>query len=198
MSALLQSCKPITTNEQDKDKTTLSIPINVSVNDSSLYDPSFIKALGNDQNPIQLIDNYMIIANDTVFFPENLLLNKEYIFEGERDGEKHILSLTRLNMTNLLFDLVSYNKDQEEHFQLSGIAVLNNAFYLAHEFEEDDDSTPFHLNSYLYTIDNFVMDILVGVDLDKNEKQRVKVNTVFLDDNGYATAVEGYPILRTR
>jgi hypothetical protein len=75
--------------------------LDIYINNKSQYDQTFIDGLVDYNEPIKLIDNYIVTGNDTTYFPEDLILNKPTTFTAIKENNKYVLTVTRTNLTNL-------------------------------------------------------------------------------------------------
>lgn len=81
------------TTDSLKTELTGKSQLNIVIKDSSQYDKVFIKELSAYNEPIQLIDNYLITGNDTIYFPLDIPLNKSVEFKATKDHKKYLLSV---------------------------------------------------------------------------------------------------------
>ncbi|MBP9924044.1 MAG: hypothetical protein KBF92_09450, partial [Bacteroidia bacterium] len=80
----LLSCNNQTTNKYGDNTNINSLQTVVSadkqkqdiyIKDKSQYDQTFIDGLSDYDEPIKLIDNYILVGKDTTYFPEDLSIN---------------------------------------------------------------------------------------------------------------------------
>lgn len=89
------------------------------------YDKIFISGLPDLFNkPYKLMDNYVIVEKDTIYYPEDLPINKEIIFQGYKNHEMVLLSITRTTLTNILYSYRHIGKDNKVLNLREGIAIL--------------------------------------------------------------------------
>lgn len=165
--------------------------------EKSLYDQSFIDGLSEYNEPIKLIDNFMLIGNDTTYFPDDLILDKVYIFEGHHDSKKYKLTVTRINQTNLKFNFQLFEKNKLFHTE-TGEAILPSLFFLGPEGEPDTvTGDSFFSTEYLKKDSSIWLCINIGMDKDYKGNQRAKITYHYTDESKQTANLEECPILRS-
>jgi len=146
----------------------------IYIENKSQYDPTFLNGLSDQFYSIKLIDNFIVIDKDTTYFPEDLILNKSTVFQGAKGNNKFELTITRINLTTLSYNLQLTDLDNKILNSKKGKAILASTFFLASEIDIDD-LTGDHYGSYEYwdSSDDCWFSIRVGMGLDQNRKQRV-------------------------
>lgn len=200
----LSSCNNQTT-EKSANKNSADTPQIVStdnpkqviyIKDKSKYDQTFIDGLSEYKEPIKLIDNFMLIGNDTTYFPDDLSLNKEYIFKANNDSQKYVLTVKRINETTLKFNFQLFENNKLLHTE-SGKANLPSLFFLGPEGEPDiQTGDSFFSQEYLKKDDSIWLCINIGMDKDYKGKQRAKITYRYTDESKQTANLEECPILR--
>ena len=200
----LSSCNNQTTeksvNKNSADKTQTLATENpkpdININKKSQYDQTFIDGLSEYNEPIKLIDNFMLIGNDTTYFPDDLKLNKEYIFKANNDSQKYVLTVKRINETNLKFNFQLFEKNKLLHTE-TGEAILPSLFFLGPEGEPDiQTGDSFFSQEYLKKDNSIWLCINIGMDKDYKGKQRAKITYRYTDESKQTANLEECPILR--
>ena len=171
---------------------------NLYINNKSQYDQIFIDGLAKYKERIKLVDNFIIVDSDTIYFPEDLPLKKETYFKGTSNGNHFLLSITRTSLTNLVYNFEIIGSDHETVDWRSGNATLASIFFLASETDEDSETDESYESSeYWDKSDGCELSIRVGIGKDDNGKLRAKV-TFGCDDKSKGTlALDDCPTLRT-
>ena len=175
------------------DKTKLGIYIK----DKSQYDQTFIDGLADYNEPIKLIDNFILTGQDTTYFPEDLTLNKATTFKATKDNNNYLLIVTRTNLTNLTYEFQFIDKDNKTIETKSGKAILGSMFFLASENDEDTQTKESY-GSYEYwdkKNDSWFV-IRIGYGKDKNGKQRALINYGCDDKSKKTIDIDDCPTLR--
>ncbi len=177
------------TTEKQKQETTIK--------DKSQYDKSFIEGLSEYNGPIKLIENFILVGQDTVYFPEDLYLNKETIFKGTKDQKNFVLSLTRTNLTSLNYTFQILDKDFKTINNKSGRATLGSLFFLGSETDDDDETGDGYLSvEYWDNSDDCTFAIRIG-EKDDNGKIRAKIKLYCKDNKLKNIGLNDNPTLRT-
>lgn len=178
------------TASADKQKKT------VYIKDPSKYDQSFIEGLSEYNEPLQLIDNYILVENDTVYFPEDLQLKKETVFKGIKDFKSFILSVKRTNLTSLQYNFELFDNNKLV-YNKAGKASIESLFFLGAETDEDDQTGDGYLSiEYWDYSSNCTFSIRIG-EKDENGKLRAKIKLDCQDDKIEKIDLEDNPTLRT-
>ena len=169
-----------------------------TIKDKSQYDQSFIDGLSEYNEPINLEENYILVGQDTVYFPEDLELNKETIFKGIKDKKNFVLSVTRTNLTNLTYNFQLTDKDNKTIDTKSGKAILGSMFFLASEIDEDSQTGDGYGScEYWDKTNDCWFSIRVGIGKDDNGKQRAMLNYGCNDKSKQTLNLDECPTLRT-
>jgi hypothetical protein len=182
------SIKTVSVGKQQRD---------IFIKDKSQYDQTFIDGLADYNEPIKLIDNYIVTGKDTTNFPEDLILNKPTIFTAIKDNNKYMLTVTRTNLTNLTYKFKLTNIDNKTLDTKSGKAILGSMFFLASESDEDTQTKESY-GSYEYwdkKNDSWFV-IRIGYGKDKNGKQRALINYGCDDKSKKTIDLDDCPTLR--
>lgn len=168
------------------------------IKDSSLYDPTFIDELADYNEPLKLIDNYLLTGQDTTFFPNDLPVNKKITFIGVKDNHNFLLTVTRINLTSIIYNFRRTDKDNQSVDSTSGKAILGSMFFLASEMDEDSQTGDGYGSSeYWDKTNNCWLSIRIGIGLDDNGKQRAVVTYSCEDKNKQTLDLDECPTLRT-
>lgn len=170
----------------------------IYIKDKSQYDQTFIDGLADYNEPIKLIDNYIITGKDTTYFPNDLSLNKAITFKASKDNNSFLLTVTRTNLTNLTYNFQLTDKDNKTVDTKSGKAILGSMFFLASEMDEDSQTGDGY-ESYEYwdKANDCWFAIRVGGGKDDNGKQRVMLNYGCNDKSKQTLNLDECPTLRT-
>jgi len=202
---LLFSCRNKTSKTGDKIpidtlQTVLTNKLHstIYIKDSSQYDQIFIDGLSEYNEPIQLIDKFIVTGKDTTFFPEDLVLNKKTIFKGTQGDNEFVLTVVRTNLTNLKYEFQLTNKDNKTIDSKSGKAILGSLFFLASEVDEDNQTGDAYGSSEYWDKSNDCwFSIRIGIGLDSNGKKRAMLTFGCEDKNQKSLDLDGCPTLRT-
>ncbi|MGB3527231.1 MAG: hypothetical protein WBB32_14815 [Flavobacteriales bacterium] len=185
------SVDTLQTVPEDKQK------LEINIKNKSQYDQSFIDGLSEYNEPVKLMDNYILIGQDTVYFPEELQLNKETIFQGNKDQKKFVLSVTRTNLTSLNYHFQILDKDSKAINNKSGRATLGSLFFLGSETDDDDETSDAYLSvEYWDNASDCSFAIRIG-EMDENGKLRVKIKLFCKDNKSKNIGLDDTPTLRT-
>lgn len=170
----------------------------IYIEDKSQYDQTFIEELSKYNEPIKLVDNYIITGKDTTYFPEDLNLNKVTIFKATKDNNKFVLTVTRSNLTNLTYNFQLIDKDNKTVDTKSGKAILGSMFFLASENDEDSQTGDGYGSSeYWDKANDCWFAIRVGIGKDDNGKLRAMLNYGCNDKSKQTLNLDECPTLRT-
>jgi len=169
----------------------------IYIKNKSQYDQTFIDGLSEYNKPIKLIDNFMLIGNDTTYFPDDLSLNKEYIFKANNNGQKYVLTVKRINETTLKFNFQLFENSKLLQTE-TGEANLPSLFFLGPEGEPDiQTGDSFFSQEYLKNDNRIWLCINIGMDKDYKGKQRAKITYRYTDKSKQTANLEECPVLRT-
>lgn len=169
----------------------------IYIKDKSQYDQTFIEELSEFNEPIKLIDNYVLIGQDTVYFPEELQLNKEIIFKGTKELKNFALTVTRTNLTSLNYNFQLFDKDTKLINNKSGKATMGALFFLGSETDDDDETGEAYLSvEYWDNSPNGSFAIRIG-EKDDNGKLRAKIKLYCKDHKSKNIDLDDNPTLRT-
>lgn len=202
----LGSCNNQTTEkvvDQNSVDTLQTVTIDIKqqdiyIKDKLQYDPSFIEGLADYNEPIKLIDNYVITSQDTTYFPTDLILNKPAIFTAIKDNHKYVLTVTRNNLTNLTYTFKLIDKDNKTVDTKSGKAILGSMFFLASEVDEDSETGDSYGSCEYWDKSNDCwFAIRIGIGKDDNGKLRAMLKYDCDDKNKQTLNLDECPTLRT-
>ena len=173
-----------TANNKEAIKTSVEAPIEyeqikkLKVQNKALYHPIFIEALSDMNKAMTLENNYIISNKDTIYFPEDLKLNKKYNFQATAaTGSIFELSVTRTNLTDLDYSFVLKSGDGNIINEMNGVALLlPKGMFRDNEIEEDElDEMSYPTFEYYNSFPDHCIFIRIGTELDNNGKYRAKV-----------------------
>lgn len=193
------------TPEKKENKNVVDALQAVSVNEqqqetiinTSQYDSLFINGLSEYKEPITLIENYILIGQDTVYFPEDLQLNKETVFKGTKDLKNFSLSVTRINLTSLNYNFQLSDKDAKTINSKSGKATLDSLFFLGSETDDDETGDEYLSVEYFDNSPDCTFAIRIGEKDDKG-KLRAKIKLSCNDHQSKNIDLNDNPTLRTQ
>lgn len=170
----------------------------IFVKDKSKYDQTFIDGLSGYNEPIKLIDNYIITGKDTTYFPDDLPLNKQTIFKGSRNSRNIVLAVTRTNLTDLTYNFHLTDLDNKTIDNKAGEAILGSMFFLGSE-NDADSQTGETYGSYEYwdKSNGCWFSIRIGIGEDDNGRQRATLTYGCEDKIKQTLNLDECPILRT-
>jgi hypothetical protein len=169
----------------------------IFVKDKSQYDQAFIDGLADYNEPIKLIDNYIITGVDTTYFPNDLNLNTATIFKAIKDDSKYLLTVTRINLTSLTYSFQLTDKDNQTIDTKSGKAILFSTFFLAPEGDVDTESSGYGSQEYWDKANDCWVSIRIGIGVDNNGKKRAKVTFGCEDKSKQTLELDDFPVMRT-
>ena len=181
----LSSCRNLTTDKKDNNSDNDSLQIlltdkptrDIYIKDKTQYDQTFIDGLLGYNETIQLVDDYILVGEDTAYFPKDLKLNRQTIFKGTKDNNKYILTVTRTNLTTLNYEFQLIDRDNKSIDNKSGKAVLGSLFFFGSETDEDDqDGLMYGSSEYWDKRNKCWFSIRIGIGIDENGKQRAMLN----------------------
>jgi hypothetical protein len=192
--------KAVDTNSVDVLKTVSADKqqLDIYIQDKSQYDQTFIDGLAEYNEPIKLIDKYIVTGKDTTYFPDDLVLNKPTTFTAIKDNNKYVLTVTRTNLTNLTYKFQLTDNDNKTLDTKSGKAILGSTFSFAPEGEPDPETgNSFVSNEYRMKNENFWLVINIGMDKEYEGKKRAKIFYGQIHKSKMTEPTMESPILRT-
>jgi hypothetical protein len=192
--------KAVDTNSVDTSKTVSADKqhLYIYIKDKSQYDQTFIDGLADYNEPIILIDKYIVTGKDTTYFPDDLVLNKPTTFAAIKDNNKYVLTVTRTNLTNLIYKFQLTDNDNKTLDTKSGKAILDSTFFFAPEGEPDPETGKiFVSNEYRMKNENFWLVIKIGMDKEYEGKKRSKIFYGQIHKSKMTEPTMESPILRT-
>lgn len=200
----LESCNNQTT-EKAVDKNSVDTlktvsadkpQLDIYIKDKSQYDQTFIDGLANYNEPIKLIDNYIITGQDTTYFPTDLILNKPTTFTAIKDNHNYVLTVKRNNLTNLTYTFKLIDKDNKTVDTKSGKAILGSMFFLASEVDEDSETGDGYGSCEYWDKSNDCW-FAIRIGKDDNGKLRAMLKYGCDDKNKQTLNLDECPTLRT-
>ena len=172
--------------------------LEIYINDKSQYDQTFIDGLADYNEPIKIIDDYILTGQDTTYFPKDLNLNKETTFKANLDNNKYVLTVTRTNLTNLTYKFQLIDKDNKTVDTKSGKAILGSMFFLASEVDEDSETGDGYGScEYWDNSNDCWFAIRIGIGNDENGKLRAMLKYGCDDKSKQSLNLDESPTLRT-
>jgi hypothetical protein len=170
----------------------------IYIKGKSLYDQTFIDGLSDYNEPIRLIENYIITGKDTTYFPDAFPLNKPIVFKGTKADDNYLLTVTGTNFTNLIYNFKLTGKDDKTLFAKSGKSILGSLFFLASEMDEDIQTGEGYAScEYWDKTKDCWFAIRISYYKDKNGKLRAKLTYGSEDKSGRSLKLEECPTLWT-
>jgi hypothetical protein len=170
--------------------------LDIYIKNKSQYDQTFIDGLVDYNEPIKLIDNYIVTGNDTTYFPEDLILNKPTTFTAIKENNKYVLTVTRTNLTNLTYKFQLTDKDNKTLDTKSGKAILGSRFFIGPE-GDDDIEGGYGSQEYRDNGKDSYLSIRIEIGKTDNGKQRAKIHYRFNDKTKKTLDLDECPTLRT-
>jgi len=173
----------------------------IFIKDKSKYSKEFLTAINGLKSQklgsVKLIDNVMIVEKDTTKFPDDLKMNKQYLFKAVKGDQSYHLNVKRINESTLSFEFKLLKK---EHlvFTEKGEANIGAFFFLASEMDEDNETGEGY-GAYEYTkeLNSCWFIIRIGVGKDTKNKQRAKIMFGCNDKTKQPLELKDCPTLRT-
>jgi hypothetical protein len=160
-----------------------------------LYSEKFIEdLLKNNKDTLKLIDNYILFSGQKIYFPEDLQLNKDYVFKGIKENLSFNLKVKRINETTLDYVFNLYKGDSLL-LNDKGETIIGTFFFYAPESDEDGE---YSYSSYEYrnSTNDFVFCIRIGKGKDEQDRLRAKVKFEFADQSKIKVRLSECPVLR--
>ena len=201
----LLSCNNLTTDKHDGNTNINSLQTVVSadkqkqhiyIKDKSQYDQTFIDGLSDYDDPIKLIDNYILAGKDTTYFPEDLNINKETTFKATKDNNNFVLTVTRTNLTNLTYHFQLTDRDNKSVITKSGKAILASMFFLGPEGDNDVEGG-YGSQEYRENGKDGWLSIRIEMGKADDGKQRAKIQYEFSDKTKKQLNLDDCPTLST-
>lgn len=167
----------------------------IYIKDKSQYDQTFIDGLKDYNEPIKLIDNYIVTGKDTTYFPNDLPLNKETHFKAIKAGRHFLLTVRRVNQTSLTYDF-EIIKDNETEDYKNGKAILGSMFFLGPEGDNDIEGG-YGSQEYSDNEKDSWLSIRIEIGKADNGKQRAKIHYGFSDTTRKSLNLDDCPTLWT-
>jgi hypothetical protein len=170
----------------------------ICIKDHSHYDNSFLEGLKEYNEPIKLIDDYIVTGIDTTYFPTDLILNKSTKFTATSEHGNYHLTVTRTNLTNLSYQLEVEDPAGIIMEKKSGTAILGSMFFLASEIDEDTGTGDAYGSSEYWDQNKECwLAIRIGFEKDPNGKQRAMMHYGCENKKNQALDLSNCPTLRT-
>ena len=200
LTLILWSCNSSTNKTADTLHTVSADekPLNIYIKDKSQYDKAFIDGLSDYNEPIKLIDNYIITGTDTTYFPSDLTLNKTIVFKGTKGNNHFVLSVKRVNLTNLNYNFEIIDKNNEPIELKTGKVTLGSMFFLASEVDEDvETGEGYGSYDYWQKTNDCILSIRIGIGNDANGKLTAKIAYNYNDKSKKTLELNDCPTLKT-
>lgn len=185
------AAEPLPTATADANQST------VVIKDYTQYDKAFINELAQYKEPLQLNDNHIVAGADTIYFPEDLPLNKTIDFKATKDQKNYLLSIKRTSLTNLTYAFKLMDEKDKLLDAKSGTAILGSLFFLGSETDNDTKTGEVY-GSYEYWDKNSDcwFALRIGHEKDAQGKQRAMVKDGCEDKNKQTLKLDKCPTLR--
>lgn len=148
----------------------------ITLKDTSLYSPQFIKNLQEANYPykITLDGKNMIIDGDSAEFPETPVIKRDYRLTGFTDTHFYQLALKRINLTTVEYDYSVYQND-DVIYSNKGKAHIVTGFFHGSETDTDyENDTGYLADEYVNNEGDCNITIRIG-ETDDNGRLRVKM-----------------------
>lgn len=154
----------------------------IFIKDKSKYSKVFIDELTATKYPdsIKVIDNYIIFGKNKTNFPNDLTINKDYIFKATKDNQSYLLKVKRINETTVKFDFNLYKKDKLV-FTDKGEANISATFFLGTEADTDVQTGKTYFY-YEYFKNSNSGQTAISVRIGKNGKNKQEARIQYYDD----------------
>ncbi|MDR0802153.1 hypothetical protein [Fluviicola sp.] len=197
LEEILSNDNDVQTVSADDQQLEDNQPLEIYIKDKSQYDQIFLDGLRWNE-PIKLIDNYVLLGKDTAYFPEPIPINKQIVFSGKNENNIFVLTVTRQNLTNLKYQFQLKSITNEIINTKSGAAILGSMFFLGAETDEDDETGLSYLSTeYRDDKNNCWFCIRIG-DLYDNGKPQVKIQYGCEDKSKQRLELDDCPTLRMK
>ncbi len=161
--------------DQPAEATNERPGLNHFISDSSNYNQVFLKELADYNEPYKLIDNFIQIGSDSIYFPEDLPLKQATIFRGRKDDQDFRLTITRVNLTDIMYSFELKKNGSKIHSE-SGKAILGPMFFLASENDVDTETGDGYGSSEYWDNSKACgLAIRIGMEQDDNGRQRAVI-----------------------
>ena len=173
------------------------------IRDSSLYSPSFIndlRQLYSQYDSLKIIDDTLYtstvqsngrkLIHDLFRYPlpTELPLNKIIPFKAEKEGEKYVLNLKRVNYTDIEFEFIMNGQTLK-----TGRAILSGYYILGAECGPDENGVEYCSNQYFSKEYFNKSDCQVRLTVQIKSGKRVSFEDYCSKDNG---DIKDIPILK--
>jgi hypothetical protein len=170
---------------------------NIFIKDKSQYDQIFLDGLADHNEQIKLIDNYIVTGKDTIYFPEDPILNQPTIFHAVKDNNNYYLTVTRTNLTNLTYNFQLTDHHNKIIDTKSGKAVLGSTFFMGPE-GDDDIEGGYGSQEYRDNGKDSWLSIRIEIGKTDNGKLRAKIHYGSSDKTKKSLDLDKCPTLRTK
>jgi hypothetical protein len=118
--------------------------------DDSRYNPDFLYGLKEHSTHynIKVYRDYFLLNNDTIWPPQDLVLDSFYTLMATYANKTLKVELRRRNNTDVVYHLALLENMDTTLFSVYGIATLHPSFYLAAEAEEDEEGIGYLCTPY--------------------------------------------------
>jgi hypothetical protein len=158
-------------------KKDTAIYVSFTVDDPAQYSKQFLDSLkaSHYQGSMKLQKDYILVGKDTTRFPQDLDLDKEYLFTSDSGATKYTLKVTRLNLTDIKFDY-SKTLNGSVVYQEDGVGTLTPLFFLGSE-NPNDSKTGEGYGAYQYVIHKpkCISSVEIGIGRDDNDLLRAEL-----------------------
>lgn len=140
----------------------------------------------------------MIAGSDTIYFPEDLILNIPTIFKANKDSNKYALKVTRINLTTLIYNFQITDLDNKAIVNKSGKAILSSTFFFAPEGDDDfETQSGYGSQEYRDNTGSSWLSIRIEIGKADDGRQRAKIKFSDVDTTKKSLDLDECPTLRT-
>ena len=152
------------------------------IEDRSLYSPEWIadfETNNNQYKSVRIMGEYMLVDNDTAYFPDELKLKQDYRFTGFTDTHFYQLTAKRINYTTIEYDFTLL-ENERAIYNRRGRGHLASFFFYGSETFTDDETGDSYLATEYYDKDPDGLVVDIG---EPDEQGRIRANIKGLPAN---------------
>ena len=170
----------------------------IYIADKSLYDNAFVTVISTYPAALKLIDDHVIIGGDTTYFPTILELDREITFQGKNNNYSVLLTVTRINLTNLTYKFKLTGNNNKMIDTKSGTAIIG-MFFLGDEIDIDlEKNEGYASTAYWDRSNDYLFSIRIGNETDNSGKIRAMVHYKYNDQSNRHLELQDCPTLITK
>lgn len=152
------------------------------IKNRSLYSPEWIadfETNNNQYKSVRIMGDYMLVDNDTAYFPDELKLKQDYRFTAFTNMNFYQLTAKRINYTTLEYDFTLL-ENEKVIYNRRGRAHLASFFFYGSETFTDDETGDSYLATEYYDKDPDGLLVDIG---EPDEEGRIRANVKGLPAN---------------